>query len=129
MSDSAETLADGRMWVSLSGRTYTVAAARPESAAFWTAAANGRWEDETFRFLDAVTHTPGAVLVDVGAWIGPAQHCMPAAQVDAPHFTPSPIAGGASLSSGVHAPFTQGRPPGQSSASLHLNAPSTAGSS
>ncbi len=71
MSDSAEKLADGRMRVSLAGRTYTVAAGRPESAAFWTAAANGRWEDETFRFLDAVTQTPGAVLVDVGAWIGP----------------------------------------------------------
>lgn len=71
MSDSAEKLADGRMRVRLSGRSYIVAAARPESAAFWTAAANGRWEDETFRFLDAVTGEPGAVLVDVGAWIGP----------------------------------------------------------
>lgn len=71
MSDSAEKLADGRMRVNLSGRSYTVAAGRPESAAFWVAAANGRWEDETFRFLDAVTAEPGAVLVDVGAWIGP----------------------------------------------------------
>ncbi|HRP09796.1 MAG TPA: FkbM family methyltransferase [Terricaulis sp.] len=71
MSDSAEILADGRMRVRLSGRAYTVVAARPASAAFWSAAANGRWEDETFRFLDAVTAEPGAVLVDVGAWIGP----------------------------------------------------------
>lgn len=71
MSDSAEKLADGRMRVSLSGREYVVAAARPASAAFWTAAASGRWEDETFRFLDAVTAEPDAVLVDVGAWIGP----------------------------------------------------------
>ncbi|HRE42979.1 MAG TPA: FkbM family methyltransferase [Terricaulis sp.] len=71
MSDSAEKLPDGRMRVSLSGRAYTVAAARASSAAFWAAAANGRWEDETFRFLDAVTAEPGAVLVDVGAWIGP----------------------------------------------------------
>ena len=71
MSDGAEKLADGRMRVRLSGRTYVVAAARAESAAFWTAAANGRWEDETFRFLDAATAAPGAVLVDVGAWIGP----------------------------------------------------------
>jgi FkbM family methyltransferase len=71
MSDSAENLGDGRMRVSLSGRTYTVTAARAASADFWTAAANGRWEDETFRFLDAATAEPGAVLVDVGAWIGP----------------------------------------------------------
>lgn len=71
MTDSAENLADGRMRVSLSGRTYTVAAGRPASAEFWKAAANGKWEDETFRFLDAATAAPGAVLVDVGAWIGP----------------------------------------------------------
>lgn len=72
MADAAtEQLDGGRMRVTLNGRAYTVASARPESAAFWRRAAEGRWEDDTFRFLDAVTREPGAVLLDVGAWIGP----------------------------------------------------------
>jgi FkbM family methyltransferase len=58
------------MLVRLNDRTYQVSTARPESAAFWAAAAAGRWDDETFRFLDAVAD-PDAVLLDVGAWIGP----------------------------------------------------------
>ncbi len=56
--------------VRLNQATYKVVTARPESAAFWAQAASGRWEDDTFRFLDAVTSSD-AVLVDVGAWIGP----------------------------------------------------------
>jgi FkbM family methyltransferase len=59
-----------RLTIRLNERSYSVAAVRPESAAFWADAAAGRWEDETFRFLDAVIK-PDAVLIDVGAWIGP----------------------------------------------------------
>lgn len=94
MSDSAENLGDGRMRVSLSGRTYVVATGRPASASFWSDAANGKWEDETFRFLDAATAQPGAVLVDVGAWIGPvALYASPkVAKVVA--LEPDPIAHG-----------------------------------
>ena len=66
-----EAVGEGRLRVRLSDRTYVVTAARPESDAFWRDAAAGRWENETFRFIDAVTETPGAVLLDVGAWIGP----------------------------------------------------------
>jgi FkbM family methyltransferase len=94
MGDSAEALGDGRMRVSLSGRTYVVAASRPESAAFWTAAANGRWEDETFRFLDAATAEPGAVLVDVGAWIGPVALYASAKVAKVLALEPDPVAHG-----------------------------------
>ncbi len=66
----AETGANARMDVRLNERTYKVVAVRPEIADFWANAVAGRWEDETFRFLDAVAD-PRAVLVDVGAWIGP----------------------------------------------------------
>jgi FkbM family methyltransferase len=65
MSDTGPTMS-----VRLQQRSYEVVCARPESAAFWTQAGSGRWEDDTFRFLDAVTRAD-AVLVDVGAWIGP----------------------------------------------------------
>jgi FkbM family methyltransferase len=68
MLQAGEVSAD--LAVELNGRRYRVAGRRRESAAFWDAAAQGRWEDDTFRFLDAVTD-PGSVLVDVGAWIGP----------------------------------------------------------
>jgi FkbM family methyltransferase len=105
MGDTAEALGEGRMRVNLSGRAYVVTASRPESAAFWTAAANGRWEDETFRFLDAVTVEPGAVLVDVGAWIGPvALYASPkVAKVIA--LEPDPVAHGElSANVGANAP-------------------------
>lgn len=89
-----ETLADGRLRVRLSDRTYVVAAGRPESASFWNDAAAGKWENDTFRFIDAVTETPGAVLLDVGAWIGPiALYASPrVARVVA--LEPDPIARG-----------------------------------
>lgn len=94
MGDTAEAMGDGRMRVSLSGRTYVVAAARPASAAFWTAAVAGRWEDETFRFLDAVTAEPGAVLVDVGAWIGPVALYASSKVAKVIALEPDPIAHG-----------------------------------
>lgn len=90
------------MRVSLSGRSCDVMAVRPESAAFWTAAESGHWEDETFRFIDAVTREPGAVLLDVGAWIGPvALYASPrVARVIA--LEPDPVARG-ELSANVDA--------------------------
>jgi FkbM family methyltransferase len=66
----ADTQTNGCIEVRLQQRTFRVVASRPEIAAFWANAVAGRWEDETFRFLDAVAD-PEAVLVDVGAWIGP----------------------------------------------------------
>lgn len=57
--------------VTLNDRRLRVVGDRPRIAEFWRAAEAGRWEDETFRFLDAVTAESGAVLVDIGAWIGP----------------------------------------------------------
>lgn len=66
----AEADKNERIEVRLNERSYKVVAVRPEIRAFWANAVAGRWEDETFRFLDAVAD-PQAVLVDVGAWIGP----------------------------------------------------------
>ncbi|MGE0408287.1 MAG: FkbM family methyltransferase [Amphiplicatus sp.] len=45
-------------------------AARPGSSDFWSAAKAGGWEPRTLRFLAAHCR-PGAVFVDIGAWIGP----------------------------------------------------------
>lgn len=63
-------MSDTMIDVELNGRRLRVAGGRSDIAAFWRSAEQGRWEDETFRFIDAVA-TPDAVLIDIGGWIGP----------------------------------------------------------
>ena len=39
-------------------------------APFWSRVMSGEWEPNTFLLIDTVT-SPGDVVVDIGAWIGP----------------------------------------------------------
>lgn len=64
-------------------QTITLGGARvrtdPDHIGFWRDVSRGRWEPDTFRFLEQAL-PPGSVLVDIGAWIGPttlfaAQRC------------------------------------------------------
>ncbi len=60
----------GDIPVSLDGERFTVSAERPEIARFWHKADSGRWEGDTLRFVRRHAGAD-AVLVDIGAWIGP----------------------------------------------------------
>ncbi len=60
------------MIVQLAGRACEVATPTPDMAAFWLSVSDGRWEEDTFRFIDAVSRQIGGALtfVDIGASIG-----------------------------------------------------------
>lgn len=54
----------------LHGRPVRVISATPGAAAFWRKVAEGRWETDTFEFIDRHV-SAGTVFIDIGAWIGP----------------------------------------------------------
>ena len=65
-----------RWWFRANGELRTVIRGNeyrtdPYHIGFWRDVAGGRWEPELFDLLDRYLH-PGAVFVDIGAWIGPA---------------------------------------------------------
>ncbi len=64
------TRAKNTLDIVLQGQGFAVAAERPEAVKFWKKAILGRWEADTFRFIqEFADHT--TTFVDIGAWIGP----------------------------------------------------------
>ena len=86
-------MSDTMIDVELNGRRLRVAGGRPDIAAFWRSAEQGRWEDETFRFIDAVA-TPDAILIDIGGWIGPVSLYAAPLVKRVLAFEPDPVAHG-----------------------------------
>ena len=54
----------------LHGRPVRVRSATADAAAFWRKVGEGRWETDTFEFIDRHVNDQ-TVFVDIGAWIGP----------------------------------------------------------
>ena len=65
MTEARQTLE-----TTLHGERFTVAADRPDIAAFWQRAEAGGWETDTLDFIDRHVDA-NTVFVDIGAWIGP----------------------------------------------------------
>lgn len=91
--------ADAPMNIDLHGRPVRVVSATPGAEAFWRKVGEGRWETDTFEFVDRHVDAD-TVFVDIGAWIGPISlYAAPVArQVIA--LEPDPVAW-ASLESNV----------------------------
>ena len=58
------------MDIDLHGRPVRVVSTTPGAEAFWRKVGEGRWETDTFEFVDRHVDA-GTVFVDIGAWIGP----------------------------------------------------------
>ena len=65
MTEARQTLE-----TTLHGERFTVAADRPDIAAFWQRAEAGGWETDTLDFIDRHVDA-NTVFIDIGAWIGP----------------------------------------------------------
>lgn len=79
------------MDVVLSGRQLRVDATRPDDAAFWRRAAEGRWEPETLAHFEALFGAADC-FIDIGAWIGPITLLAASAGLKVVALEPDPVA-------------------------------------